>query len=90
LGDTTTNYQIMPGDRIFVATRSLCEQLLPINQKSCPLCKCGMQCPCIDAAEPPFLPTVVPSVPQTIGSEPPGLLGPPPEELQMPPPREVQ
>ena len=27
LGDTSTNYQIQPGDRIYVPTRSMCESL---------------------------------------------------------------
>ena len=44
LGDTSTNFQIMPGDRIFVATRTLCESLLPCR-RSCQLCQ-GSQCPC--------------------------------------------
>ena len=44
LGDTTTNFQIMPGDRIYVATRTLCESLLPCR-RSCQLCG-GLQCPC--------------------------------------------
>lgn len=44
LGDTTTNLQLMPGDRIIVATRTFCESLLPCR-RSCKLCK-GLQCPC--------------------------------------------
>ena len=44
LGDTTTNFQLMPGDRIVVATRTLSESLLPCLQ-SCPCCR-GTQCPC--------------------------------------------
>jgi polysaccharide biosynthesis/export protein len=44
LGDTTTNFQLMPGDRIYVATRTLTEQLLSCVQ-SCPCCE-GCQCPC--------------------------------------------
>ncbi|WP_419192513.1 polysaccharide biosynthesis/export family protein [Kolteria novifilia] len=31
LGDTTTNYQIQPGDRIYVATRRLCEDCPFLN-----------------------------------------------------------
>ena len=27
IGDTSTNYQLKPGDRIYVATRTLCEEL---------------------------------------------------------------
>ncbi|HQU44643.1 MAG TPA: polysaccharide biosynthesis/export family protein [Pirellulales bacterium] len=45
-GDTTTNYQVMPGDRIYVATRTLWESLNPCaNRLDCPLCR-GKQCPC--------------------------------------------
>lgn len=48
LGDTTTNFQLMPGDRIFVATRTLSEQLFScLNPCAC--CK-GAQCPCPTAA----------------------------------------
>lgn len=68
LGDTSTNYQIMPGDRVYVATRTLCEQLLPIHKHKCPLCN-GMQCPCPDPAEPPFLPSVTASTPGVIAGE---------------------
>ena len=44
LGDTTTNFQLMPGDRVFVATRTLSESLLSCVQE-CPCCK-GPQCAC--------------------------------------------
>jgi protein involved in polysaccharide export with SLBB domain len=54
LGDTSTNYQIAAGDRIFVPTRSLCDDLFGKN-KSCP--PCGRpQSPCPFPAE-PHLPT---------------------------------
>ncbi|HEY5312832.1 MAG TPA: SLBB domain-containing protein [Pirellulales bacterium] len=90
LGDTSTNYQIMPGDRVYVATRSLCEQLLPLHKKSCPMC-CGIQCPCLDPTEAPYLPSVTPSTPMVIVGEH-GIVGEqgailsqPPEELHAPP-----
>lgn len=58
LGDTTTNYQLMPGDRVFVATREFGEGLF--SKKSCPMCK-GLQCPCPpNSALMPSLPTVTP------------------------------
>jgi protein involved in polysaccharide export with SLBB domain len=38
LGDTSTNYQIQAGDRIYVPTKTCIEQLLPMQQKSCPPC----------------------------------------------------
>ena len=50
LGDTTTNYQLQPGDRIFVATRSWCEELKFWQAtKTCPRC-CGKQTACADPA----------------------------------------
>jgi polysaccharide biosynthesis/export protein len=51
LGDTSTNYQIAPGDRIFVPSRSLKEELFPPScQKECPPCG-GPQSACVlDAA----------------------------------------
>lgn len=52
LGDTTTNYQIMPGDRITVATRGMCEDLMFWkSQDACEACECHRQCPCPDANE---------------------------------------
>jgi protein involved in polysaccharide export with SLBB domain len=38
LGDTSTNYQIQAGDRIYVPTKTCIEQLLPMQNKSCPPC----------------------------------------------------
>jgi polysaccharide biosynthesis/export protein len=58
LGDTTTNYQLMPGDRVYVATRTLSEACF--NKRACPLCQ-GLQCPCpTNSALLPTLPTVTP------------------------------
>lgn len=36
LGDTTTNYQLMPGDRIFVPTRSVAEDIFGCNHRGSP------------------------------------------------------
>ncbi|MGI9473292.1 MAG: polysaccharide biosynthesis/export family protein [Rubripirellula sp.] len=48
MGDTSTNYQLQPGDRIFVATRSWCEELKFWDAtKTCPRC-CGCQSACPD------------------------------------------
>jgi protein involved in polysaccharide export with SLBB domain len=53
LGDTTTNYQIAPGDRIYVAAKTICETLLgPKHSKSPCLCG-GSHTPC---TLPPYLP----------------------------------
>jgi protein involved in polysaccharide export with SLBB domain len=38
LGDTSTNYQIQAGDRVFVPTRTLCEELSFGRQKPCLPC----------------------------------------------------
>jgi protein involved in polysaccharide export with SLBB domain len=44
LGDTSTNYQIAPGDRIFVPSRTFCEEMFH-SSKECP--PCGQpQVPC--------------------------------------------
>ena len=46
LGDTTTNYQLQPGDRIFVATRTFSEDLkFWLSKEGCERCT-GAQCPC--------------------------------------------
>lgn len=45
LGDTTTNYQLMPGDRIFVPANGLCDSLLALfRHDDCPQC-CYRQAP---------------------------------------------
>jgi polysaccharide export outer membrane protein len=44
LGDTTTNYQLQPGDRIFVPSKPFCEDLLGCRHESAPCGKC--QAPC--------------------------------------------
>ena len=45
LADTTTNYQIAPGDRIYVPTRRFCEQLPLVSRWVRSPCKCGNQTP---------------------------------------------
>jgi protein involved in polysaccharide export with SLBB domain len=45
LGDTSTNYQLAPGDRIFVPTRTFWEELFP-GKPECPPCG-GPQVPCV-------------------------------------------
>lgn len=77
LGDTSTNYQLQPGDRIFVATRSWCEELKFWEaNKTCERC-CGCQSACPDpqfaspgnlVAPPPAPGTVgvVPTTPKTV------------------------
>jgi polysaccharide export outer membrane protein len=43
LGDTTTNYQIQPGDRIYVGTRTFCEAIRfwQSGSPTCPDCSTG-------------------------------------------------
>lgn len=68
-GDTSTNYQVMPGDRIFVATRTLWESLFPVyNCHDCPKCR-GKQCPCPGGCGAGTTPTTTYSVPETAGPE---------------------
>ena len=47
LGDTSTNYQIAPGDRVYVPTRTFWEELAH-GKKTCPPCG-GPQTPCPSA-----------------------------------------
>ncbi len=64
-GDTSTNYQVMPGDRIYVATRTLWESLNPCgNSQDCPSCK-GKSCPCPGSCGTATAPTTTYSLPGT-------------------------
>jgi protein involved in polysaccharide export with SLBB domain len=60
-GDTTTNYQLKPGDRIFIGRQTFCEEFLPCcSKKVCERC-CKQQRACCDprvaeAATPEFQP----------------------------------
>jgi protein involved in polysaccharide export with SLBB domain len=73
LGDTSTNYQVAAGDRIYVPTRTLCEDLLH-RKKECPPCG-GPQVPCTALGWPGG------------GHGPgPGAPPPPPAPLDMPRP----
>lgn len=50
LGDTTTNYQLQPGDRIYVASRGCLDELFFWRaNRTCDRCK-GCQVPCRDPA----------------------------------------
>lgn len=78
LGDTTTNYQLAPGDRIYVASRPCWHDILPACLKpACLVCGDYCGCPCPDAtgwghpvqySAPPVIvpanvPEIVPEVP---------------------------
>ena len=84
MADTTTNYQLMPGDRIYVATRTLCEQLMFWeDKKSCEFCKaCQSGCP--DAGH--HGPHVLETMGTPIESDPGAPLVPVPAQPQAPTP----
>ncbi|TWU43940.1 SLBB domain protein [Novipirellula aureliae] len=64
LGDTTTNYQLQPGDRIFVSTRSCLEELMFWKAtETCERC-CKCQSP---SAYPQSVTTMVPVTPGMLG-----------------------
>jgi protein involved in polysaccharide export with SLBB domain len=51
LGDTSTNYQLQPGDRIYIPSKGMMEDWLPArHQKVCPPCNAS-QIPCVLGAE---------------------------------------
>jgi hypothetical protein len=65
LGDTTTNYQLQPGDRIYVGTRTFCEavRFWQSGTPTCPDCSTGG---CSDPSTPiapPFLLEQQPLIP---------------------------
>jgi protein involved in polysaccharide export with SLBB domain len=51
LGDTSTNYQLAPGDQIYVATRSLWEELFHFLPSCCPTQSPQVPCPSPAAVE---------------------------------------
>lgn len=77
LGDTSTNYQLMPGDRIFVSSQGLTEGLFPRKQKPGPCCGPQTNCagggcatPEIVGSNPAPLPTTAPMPMATTVSRP--------------------
>lgn len=63
LGDTSTNYQLRPGDRIFVGTRTFCESI-KFWEHGCDHCPNGA-CPCrtsMTSANPAFLAILPPVI----------------------------
>ncbi len=72
VGDTSTNYQLLPGDRIFVATRTFQEELFH-NKPECPPCgapqhacpngTCGHEGVLTGSPTPPLLPPPVEVLP---------------------------
>jgi len=45
LGDTSTNYQLLPGDRIYVPSRGMIESICPPLAQKCPCCRQHVACP---------------------------------------------
>jgi polysaccharide export outer membrane protein len=45
LGDTTSNYQLQPGDRIFVPSKAAWEDMLGCRHESAPCGQCQVACP---------------------------------------------
>jgi polysaccharide biosynthesis/export protein len=86
LGDTSTNYQIAPGDRIVVPSRTYWEQLCP-KKPECPPCG-RAQVPCTALSHPPpdgieasapvmlGMPSANPATPVDTGAQ---ATAPPPE-----------
>ena len=71
LGDATTNYQVMPGDRIHVASKRFCDSLC-FWKKGCEYCCDTGSCPCPTPHTnghlvPAFPPPHVPELEQLIG-----------------------
>lgn len=66
LGDATTNYQLRPGDRIFVPSQSTLESLFPRTAKTTAPC-CGPHAPCYPGTGVPC-PQPVPVGPVTAGT----------------------
>ncbi|QEG01729.1 Polysaccharide biosynthesis/export protein [Stieleria maiorica] len=79
LGDTTTNYHLKPGDRIFVSRQSLCEELTGplLGGRTCDRC-CKRQVACCDPrVAPTDLPNfAAPMVDSIAPMDPPGSLVP--------------
>lgn len=67
LGDTSTNYQLAPGDRIFVASRTFGEDTWNCRHEATP-CGCGRPVACTLGAP------VVPAQPPILSDPPPGPL----------------
>jgi protein involved in polysaccharide export with SLBB domain len=78
LGDTTTNYQLRPGDRVYVGTRTFCESI-QFWKSGCDRCPDGA-CPCRHSLTPAVSPFTVHEgglqiLPETISA---------PEEVEAP------
>jgi polysaccharide biosynthesis/export protein len=86
LGDTTTNYQLRPGDRIYVSTRT-CREALKFWRSDCPNCPdCGSH-GCRSPLTPLDPPFVLEQYPMTASPEPIVVPGAAPEIVPVPMPQ---
>lgn len=89
VGDTSTNYQLAPGDRIFVASRTIWEELFHFLIKEEPPCG-GPQTPCPGllwcdpAVSPVFEPAGHPIAPLEIAPTPAPVITPPSTGVVIP------
>ena len=72
LGDTTTNYQLQPGDRIYVPSQGFCESLTGNDKKEC-ACK-GPQTSCFGSG----CGGAAPGLPGLLLVKPGAVMAPPP------------
>lgn len=84
LGDTSTNYQIAPGDRIYIPSRAIREDCWSGDKKNCPPCgrpqvPCGAVEGCSQGVPAPSLP-INPASPATL----PAALPPAAATLEVP------
>jgi protein involved in polysaccharide export with SLBB domain len=81
IGDTTTNYQLAPGDRIYVAGKGFWESLCGSDNKHVQSpCNCDEQFPCPLSPHEEHAPPHTGPIIQPVGSEP-----PPPTDVAPPP-----
>jgi protein involved in polysaccharide export with SLBB domain len=89
LGDTTTNYQLRPGDRIYVSTRT-CAEALKFWRSDCPNCPdCG-SCGCRNPLTPLDPPFVLEQYPTTASPEPIHMPGPEVVPVPIPQPPSIE
>ena len=68
MGDASSNYQLQPGDRIYVATRSMCEDMHFWKAKdACPRCECCQRA-CPDPSVVTYQNPLTRVVPASVGS----------------------
>jgi polysaccharide biosynthesis/export protein len=78
LGDTTTNYQLAPGDRIYIPSRTILESIFGqhCDDSPCQNCPTACQLPRITCGVPGCAPSATILAPVAPGASPPGRLSP--------------